>query len=112
MKTKPWLICLSSGLFFFYVSFEMNMFNALSSSLLKTFSIQAKQLGSLSSAYLYATIISLLPAGWLLDRFSVRRLLLITLAVSFISLFLFSWANSFWQMLLINVLLGTSAAFS
>jgi len=109
---SPWVPCLTASLFFFYTSIEMNMYNAFSSDFLNVFSMTAAKLGLLSSLMLYATIIFLYPAGWLLDRFSIRQSILIALSASFILMFLFSWAQNVWEARIINFLLGIAASFS
>jgi len=78
---KAWLVCLSAGLFFFYEFIQMHMFNAINEELRTAFNVNATQLGVLSSTYLFGDVLFLLPAGMLLDRFSVRKILLVALSV-------------------------------
>ena len=52
-KLTPWIVCFSAALFFFYEFIQMNMFNSVSSDLMQAFSINATQLGNLSSIYYY-----------------------------------------------------------
>jgi MFS family permease len=93
-KAQPWIVCFSAALFFFYEFIQMNMFNTVSADLMKDFSINATQLGNLSAIYFYSNLIFLLFAGLLLDRFSTRRIILITLSLCAIGIGTFASTHS------------------
>lgn len=76
-----WLVCLSAGLFFFYEFFQLNSFDVLNPIFRETFHLQALELSLLSSAFLWANLLFLLPAGILLDHVSVKKTMLVTLAI-------------------------------
>jgi len=76
LSYQPWLVCFSAALFFFYEFIQMNMFNAVSTDLMRDFSLHATKLGKLSAYYFYANLIFLPIAGVLLDRFSTRLIIL------------------------------------
>jgi fucose permease len=86
---KSWLVVLSAALFFFYEFIQMNMIGSLAPYLMQTFAIDATRLGNLSAAYFYSTILFLLPAGQILDRFSTRKVILTALLICSIGTFLF-----------------------
>ena len=71
----PWIVCLSASLFFAYELLQLHVMNAISPMLIQELNLSATEFGYLSSTYLLADVIFLLPAGMLLDRFSVRRVL-------------------------------------
>ncbi len=73
---KSWLVCLSAALFFFYEFIQMNMLNNISADLLREFSISPERLGFFSASFFYADALFLLPAGLLLDHFSVRKIII------------------------------------
>jgi MFS family permease len=89
----------------------MNMFNAISIQLLHDFNINATELGTMSAYYFIANVIFLFPAGILLDRFSTRRVIQVTLALCVIGTALFAlspniaWATTF------RFLTGIGSAF-
>lgn len=91
---QPWLVCLSAALFFFYELIQMGMFNALAPELMREFKINATQLGNLSATYFYADIAFLLIAGILIDKFSVRTIILCAGILCTIATFLFSFSVS------------------
>jgi len=115
MKTtntwQPWLVCLSAALFFFYEFVQMGMFNSISEDLMKAFNISATQLGHLSAFYFYADVLFLFPAGILLDRFSIRLILLITVAVCCIATFIFALSTSLWLAEISHFAAGIGNAF-
>lgn len=91
---KAWIVCLSAALFFFYEFIQMHMFNAINESLRVAFHVDATHLGILSSTYLIGDVAFLLPAGILLDRFSIRTILLCALSVCIIGTVGFALTSS------------------
>ncbi len=75
---RSWSICFVASLFFFYEIVQLTVFNTISGDLTRVFSLSTLELCHLSAYYLYACAVFLLPAGLLLDRFSTKKLLVIT----------------------------------
>lgn len=111
-RSRAWLVCLASGLFFFFAFIQMNMFNALGPRLMSALHLNAAQLGNLSANYFYAYVLMLFPAGIILDRCSVRRTILIAMAICILSTLLFAFVNSYHQALSCRFVTGLSAAFT
>ncbi len=107
----PWIVCLSAGLFFFYEFIQLHMFNSLSTHLMQDFSINAWQLGLLSNTYLMADVVFLLPAGIILDRFSVRRVILTAIMICVIGTLGFSLTHSIYLAGAFHFLSGIGNAF-
>lgn len=82
---NPWLVSFAAGTYFFFCIMQLSLFNLLVPFILRQLNITNFQLGALSSTYLYALALSLLPAGYLLDNFSNRKLVLITLSLSIVA---------------------------
>lgn len=108
---RPWLVCFSASLFFFYEFMQFNMFNAINPSLMREFSATAEQLGQLSANYFYANILFLFFAGIILDRVSTRALILFAMALSVVGTFVFSLADSLWLASVCRFATGIGAAF-
>ena len=108
---KAWLVCLSAGLFFLYEFFQLNLFDTINSELQITFQIDAVKLGWMSSSYLLADILFLLPAGILLDRFSPRNVILTALGICIIGTLGFALTNSYWLAFFFHFLSGIGNAF-
>ncbi|MDQ8039462.1 MAG: MFS transporter [Rickettsiella sp.] len=93
-KYQPWLVCLSAALFFFYEFIQMGMFNSISQELMQSFSINASQLGFLSATYFYADVIFLLFAGILVDRISIRVIILSAMIMVVLATIVFAFSHS------------------
>ncbi len=90
----PWLVVLSAGMFFFYEFIQMQMFNAISQSLLNDFHIGATTLGYIASSFFLGNVLLLFPAGMLLDRFSTRKIILTAMWITVISTIIFAKSHS------------------
>ncbi len=108
---QPWLVVFSAALFFFFEFMQLNMFNALNPYFIKAFSVSAAQLGSLSANYFYATVLFLIPAGLLLDRFSTRKILIIAMLICLLCTFAFAASHVLWQAALCRFITGLGASF-
>ncbi len=87
------------------------MMNSLNTSVLASFHISASELGLISSSYFLASILSLIPAGILLDKFSTRLLILFALSTTVISTFLFALSPTPILALIARFIAGISGAF-
>ena len=110
-KLLPWIVCLSCGLFFFYEFIQMNMINSIAPNLMQAFNIRGDQLGFLGGAYFDANMLFLFPAGMILDRFSTKKVALITLGICTLGTLLFSQATSFGWAFAFRFLTGIGSAF-
>lgn len=108
---QPWTVCFSAALFFFYIFIQLNMFNAVNPSLMKTFHVGVEGTGNLSAYYFYADVLLLFPAGIILDRVSTRLLISLAMAVTVLAVILFSLSDSLWQASICRALMGVGGAF-
>lgn len=106
-----WLVCLSAGLFFFYEFFQLNLFDVINQALREEFQIDAAQLSWMSSTYLWANILFLLPAGVILDRFSPRLVILAAMLVCVLGTVGFAITHSFAWASFFHFLSGIGNAF-
>lgn len=109
---QAWVVVLAASLFFFYEFIQMNMPNSMSDNLMRAFDIDSLGVGNLSAAYFYADIVFILPAGFLLDRFSTRRLILIGIAVCALGSVGFALAHNYWLAFAMRLITGAGAAFT
>lgn len=107
----PWLVCFVAAAYFFYEFIQMNMFNAISSELMRSFNITGVNLGKISSAYFYADMIFLFPAGMIIDRFSVRTVILTGLGICTVSSVLFASSHQLWFAIACHFAAGIGNAF-
>ena len=106
-----WLVCLSAGLFFFYEFFQLNLFDVINQPLRDEFQIDARQLSWMSSSYLWADILFLLPAGAILDRVSTRIVVLVAMSVCVAGTVGFALTSSFAFASFFHFLSGIGNAF-
>lgn len=106
-----WLVCLSAGLFFFYEFFQLNIFDVINQPLRADFNLDATQLSWMSSTYLWADILFLLPAGIILDRYSTRSVILTAMSVCVIGTVGFALTHSFILACFFHFLSGIGNAF-
>ncbi|MDX2163840.1 MAG: MFS transporter [Gammaproteobacteria bacterium] len=110
-KYLPWLVVLSAGMFFFYEFIQMQMFNAISQSLLNDFHIGATTLGYIASSFFLGNVLLLFPAGMLLDRFSTRKIILTAMWITVISTIIFAKSHSLLMIGLCHLAAGMGNAF-
>ncbi len=108
---KAWTITLVGSLFFFYAFFQMTMMTPLHSVLLKYFGATSSDLSLLSAWYFYASIIFLIPAGLLIDRFHVRILMGINLLIAIAGAIIFAFAETLFMAGIGRFLSGIMMAF-
>lgn len=82
------LTFLAITLFYFFESAQMSYFNVLAPTFLHSHIYLQHQIASLSAAYYYGDMLGLLPVGWALDHFSLRKILLWAILGSIIGAFL------------------------
>lgn len=107
----PWIVCLSCGLFFFYEFIQMNMINSLAPDLMREFNVTGDKLGLLAASYFDANLIFLLPAGIILDRFSTKKVALITMTICIVGTGLFGTATSIGWAAFFRFFTGIGSAF-
>lgn len=109
--SMAWIVCLSAGLFFLYEFFQLNVFDVINQPLRDDFHINATQLSWLSSTYLWADILFLLPAGIILDRYSTRTVILSALSLCVVGTLGFALTDSFILAAFFHFLSGIGNAF-
>jgi len=107
----PWLVCLSAGLFFLYEFFQLNLFDVINQPLRDEFNIDAAQLSWMSSTYVWANVLFLLPAGVILDRFSTRKVILAAMAICVLGTLGFASTNAFAWAAFFHSMTGVGNAF-
>lgn len=106
-----WIVCLSGGLFFLYEFFQLNLFDTINRDFSQALSLNSVQVGWISSSFLIANVLFLLPAGFILDRFSVRSVILFALLLCIAGTFGFAISNSFSMAFFCHFLSGIGNAF-
>ncbi|MCD6045217.1 MAG: Transporter, superfamily [Gammaproteobacteria bacterium] len=110
-ELRSWLVCLSAASFFLYEFIQMLCLNSMNSDVRADFHISATELGWLSSVYFISNVLFLFPAGQLIDRYSVKRLILIFMALCITGTVLFSQTTDFGLALFFRFITGIGSAF-
>lgn len=108
---NAWLVCLSAGLFFFYVFMQMNIFDVINQPLRSTFHINAAQLSWMSSTFVWASILLFIPAGIMIDRYSTRLIILYAMAICVAGTFGFALTDSYLLACIFHSFTGIANAF-
>jgi MFS family permease len=108
---RAFLICLVAACFFSYELVQLHMLNALAPHIMKDLMMNATQLSTLSSTYLLADVLFLIPAGMIIDRFSVRKVILFALGTCIIGTIGFAFSKSLLQACVFHFFSGIGNAF-
>ena len=109
---SSWVVVLSASLFFFYIFVQMTMFNAINDDFATSLCFDAQQLSGICSCYFFGNVLFLFPAGMILDRFSVKKSLLIAYVVAVIATYVFAVASDLKMLSLARFVIGMSGAFA
>lgn len=107
-----WLSWLVVALYFGYEMFQLALLNTLGQEIMLSLTLGTAQLSWLSSAYLLACALTVIPAGLLLDRWPMKPLLLVTLACCVIGVGLMAYTQSLGGILLGRAMTGIGNGFS
>ncbi|QBR84918.1 MFS transporter [Legionella israelensis] len=107
----PWLVCFAATLFFFYEFIQGNMFASIAEHVMKDYHIEANKMAYLSSIYYLSNVIFLFIAGMILDRFSIKKTIILAMFLCVISTFILAWSQSFYLALLCRFVTGIGSAF-
>lgn len=105
-SVKSWIVFGVSAVLVCYVIAQMALLNSLSSHLIAKFNLNAAQLSHISTAYLYACIIAVIPAGYLIDKLGIRKPSLFSIGINIIGLYLLFTATHFSELWLSRFLCG------
>lgn len=106
-----WVVCLTTSLFFLYEFIQINMFNTINPDVIRVFHVNATQLGWLSACYFFSTVFFMLPAGQILDRFSPKKVILVTLILCIIGIVGFASSRAILPAAIFRIAEGVGSAF-
>ena len=107
----PWVVCFAATLFFFYEFIQGNMFASIASNIMQDYQIQADKMAWLSSMYYLSNVLFLFVAGIVLDRYSIKKTLLIIMSLCVASTFLLAYSQSYYVALFCRFVIGIGSAF-
>jgi MFS family permease len=110
-KLMPYIVCFSAALFLAYELMQLHMMNAIAPLLMQDLGLNATSFGYISATYLLADVLFLLPAGMILDRFEVRKVLLGALFLCVAGTFGFALSTNIWTAAISHFFSGIGNAF-
>ncbi|MCH9621873.1 MAG: hypothetical protein S4CHLAM20_13040 [Chlamydiia bacterium] len=110
-KSAPYIVCFTAALFFAFELMQLHMMNAIAPMLMGDLHLNAANFGILSSTYLLADVIFLIPAGIILDRYSTRKVILGAMILCVIGTFGFALATNFATACFFHFISGIGNAF-
>ncbi len=111
-KLKAWLIWLIAVSYFFFDYVQQVAPSAMDPALIKTFSLNAIEVGAIASSYYFSYAIMQIPIGFMVDYFGPKRPLSIAAILASLLLFLFSQSINTEMAIITRFLLGGVTAFS
>lgn len=107
----PYIVCFSAALFLAYELMQLHMMNAIAPLLMQDLQLSATGFGYISATYLLADVLFLLPAGMILDRFEVRKVILTALFICVLGTVGFASSNNLVAAAFCHFLSGIGNAF-
>ncbi len=107
----PWVVCFAASLFFFYEFIQGNMFASIADNIMRDFHIQADKMTYLSSIYYASNVLFLFIAGFMLDRYSSKKIIMVAMLLCVVSTFILAHAQSFYLALICRFVTGIGSAF-
>ena len=109
----PFYSCLFIGWLFVIYEYALRVSDGVVLPMIQAqFHLQASSLSTLSSTYYFAYIISMVPAGLIIDRLGIYRAWLGALALVLIGSMLFGSAHTFSMLIIARILMGVGSAFA
>ncbi len=103
-----WSIC---ALFYGFEYFVRSSTNALALSLRNDYGFDSSTIAILGSAFYLSYVISQIPAGLLVDRFGVKRIMVCSTFLFTVAMFMFSLSHNPIVMILARVIAGFAGGF-
>lgn len=106
-----WLFWALAVFFYLYEYFIRVSPTVMVPELMKTFNIQAVEIGILSSAYLFAYAFMQIPVGMMMDRYGARKLLSFASLICAIGCAFYGLTNIYFLTIIGRILMGIGSAF-
>lgn len=109
---NAWFVVLTAALFFFYILIQTTAFNAINRFFSADFHASPTQTSFISSCYFIGNVLFLFPAGILLDRFSSKHIIFLSMLITTLATFWFAVTHSLWIAGFSRIIIGLAGAFA
>ncbi|MHC4403072.1 MAG: MFS transporter [Planctomycetota bacterium] len=106
---RSWVVVMTAGAFFFYSFIQMTLFTTKEMKLhfMRTLGIDNDAaMGNFMGTFLYGTVLFLIPLGVLLDKVSVKKLILAMLGLVIVCVFGLTYVNNVYVAMALRFLTG------
>ena len=107
-----WLVWFLASVFCLFQFFLQVASSMMTTQYMDAFHLDSTGLGFLSSAFFYSYVLIQVPAGLLLDYFSIRTILPAAVFLVVIGCVLFAMSPTLWVAIIARVLMGIGAGFA
>ncbi len=111
MKTTSWTLLFPLSTFLLFDFVQLNIMSVLSPYLIQKLSLSTQQLGFLSSLFFWVDCALLIPAGIVLDRYSIQWLVILSISIALLGIFIFMLSPSWKTALIWRASSGITGAF-
>lgn len=108
---RSFLVVFSAGAFFFYSFIQMTLFSteAMKEYFMEILGITTTaEFGNFAGTFLYGTVILLIPVGLLLDKFSVKKLIIATIVLDVLCIFGITYISNIYVAMALRFLMGVA----
>lgn len=110
-SARSWLVVFTAGAFFFYSFIQMTLFSteAMQEHFMKTLALDtAAAFGNFAGTFLWGTVIFLIPIGVLLDKVSVKTVVLAMIALVVLCVFGLTFTTNVYIAMVLRFLTGVA----
>lgn len=110
-STRSWIVVFTAGAFFFYSFIQMTLFSteAMKDYFMETLSLDTTAaFGNFAGTFLYGTVLFLIPIGVLLDKVSVKKLILAMIVLVVICVFGMTFTTNVYIAMALRFLTGVA----
>ena len=111
-KLQSWFILGLAAIFYLYQMILQISPNSLNTELLTEFAVSEHRLGLFTSAFYFSYMLMQIPVGFLLDKFGVHRMMIISCSLCSCGNILFSVTPYFFLASVSRLIMGVGAAFA
>ena len=112
LKAIPWIIWSIVGLYYFYEIILRVLPSTMRMEFIQNFQINATQFGMFTSLYYVSYVFMQIPAGLIVDRFSIRKTLFTACLLCISGLIIVHSSNHIWVAFIGRFVIGFGSAFA
>lgn len=109
-RTVGWISWFLCSFYLFYKILVQSTPTIMAQDISAEFNLSNTHIGIISASFFYAYILFQIPAGMLIDRFGVRRILTLACLCFAVGCFAFAFAHNTWVLEASRILMGATAS--